>query len=75
MQPKDEGSCRAMLERFYFDKRDGQCKEFIYGGCKGNENNFKDMEECEKQCKGTFLKICTQTPLTRLFSWQKKVTI
>ena len=55
MQPKDEGSCSAMLEKFYFDKRDGQCKEFIYGGCRGNENNFKDMEECEKQCKGTFL--------------------
>ena len=53
MQPKDEGSCSAMLDKVYFDKRDGQCKEFIYGGCKGNENNFKDMEECEKQCKGT----------------------
>ena len=54
MQPKDEGSCGAMLEKFYFDKRDGQCKEFMYGGCRGNENNFKDMEECEKQCEGTF---------------------
>ena len=57
MQPKDEGSCSAMLDKFYYDKRDGQCKEFIYGGCRGNENNFKDMEECEKQCKGTFLKL------------------
>ena len=54
MQPKNEGSCSAMLEKFYFDIRDGQCKKFIYGGCRGNENNFKDMEECEKQCKGTF---------------------
>ena len=71
MQPKDEGSCGAMLEKFYFDKRDGQCKEFMYGGCRGNENNFKDMEECEKQCKGTFFDNMNSNPTSQTISWQE----
>ena len=75
MQPKDEGACSAMLEKFYFDKRDGQCKEFIYGGCRGNENNFKDMEECEKQCKGTVFLNMNPNHINKIISWQEEFTI
>lgn len=36
--------------RFYFDSSDGQCKGFYYGGCEGNKNNFKSLQECEARC-------------------------
>ena len=46
----EAGMCRAMIPRFYHDKNDGECKQFYYGGCGGNENNFETNEECEKSC-------------------------
>ncbi len=38
------------FKRFYFDGRDGQCHSFVYGGCGGNDNNFRDIQECEQTC-------------------------
>nr|AAY66790.1 putative secreted protease inhibitor [Ixodes scapularis] len=50
MKPKT-GPCKAKYERFHYDRKDLTCKPFIYGGCGGNENNFKTKEECQKACK------------------------
>jgi len=47
----EAGMCRAMLPRFYHDKNDGECKQFYYGGCGGNTNNFETLEECNSKCK------------------------
>jgi len=47
----EAGICRAMIPRFYHDQSDGQCKQFYYGGCGGNTNNFKTLEECNEKCK------------------------
>lgn len=44
------GPCKARLERFYFNRQLGKCEVFIYGGCKGNANNFKRVEDCMKEC-------------------------
>ena len=33
--------------RFYFDPSSGTCRQFYYGGCEGNKNNFKTIRECE----------------------------
>ena len=38
---RDGGDCRAAFTRFYFDKTEKKCKIFIYGGCGGNNNNYK----------------------------------
>ena len=48
--PPDTGRCRAFFRRFYFNPKSGECEEFIYGGCNGNENNFRTQEECEQTC-------------------------
>ncbi|XP_052004070.1 thrombin inhibitor hemalin-like isoform X2 [Xyrauchen texanus] len=47
---KDEGPCKAIKYRFYFDIDTGRCELFEYGGCQGNENNFKTLQECEEMC-------------------------
>ena len=50
--PLMPGSCFAAFPRVYFDSSDGQCKDFTYGGCAGNANNFRNKEECEELCGG-----------------------
>ena len=47
---EDKGPCRAMLRRYCFDSQTGKCKQFVYGGCAGNQNNFKSKDKCEKKC-------------------------
>ena len=50
--PKEAGICGAKNRRFYFDAASGQCKEFNYGGCEGNGNNFETEYECRMACTG-----------------------
>ncbi|XP_078346264.1 PI-actitoxin-Aeq3b-like [Oculina patagonica] len=49
--PKVVGQCRGAFPKFYYNKDSGECEQFIYGGCMGNENNFETKEECEERCK------------------------
>ncbi|XP_077551060.1 papilin-like [Haemaphysalis longicornis] len=65
--PKPEaGPCEAYMPRYYFDKSTKTCKEFIYGGCDGNRNNFKTPEECEASCAPTndYQRECLARPET-----------
>jgi len=48
---QETGPCRAAFQKFHFDSESGTCKEFIYGGCDGNDNRFDSIEECHKACK------------------------
>jgi hypothetical protein len=48
--PKVVGRCRAAFERWYFNSAVGRCEQFIYGGCGGNENNFRSEESCRVHC-------------------------
>ncbi|CAH0551174.1 unnamed protein product, partial [Brassicogethes aeneus] len=49
-QTKEEGPCRGQFKRYYYDQDSKQCKEFNYGGCKGNSNNFQTLKACNQQC-------------------------
>ncbi|NWV89639.1 TFPI1 inhibitor, partial [Machaerirhynchus nigripectus] len=46
----DDGPCKAIHIRYFFDIKSRKCEVFEYGGCHGNENNFLTLEECQKKC-------------------------
>ncbi|XP_031341557.1 papilin isoform X1 [Photinus pyralis] len=58
----DVGPCRNYDPRWYYDRNDGSCKQFMYGGCPGNGNNFYTDTECEEKCSGV-QDLCTLPPL------------
>ncbi|ETN82803.1 Kunitz/Bovine pancreatic trypsin inhibitor domain protein [Necator americanus] len=47
---EDEGPCKALLKRWRWDFEEGNCVEFNYGGCEGNQNNFETKEKCLERC-------------------------
>ena len=49
--PKLEGLCRASLFRFYFNDATKKCETFLFGGCRGNLNNFGSLQECHEACQ------------------------
>ncbi|XP_043925008.1 low-density lipoprotein receptor-related protein 11 isoform X2 [Protopterus annectens] len=50
LDPPDVGPCRGIFPRWYYDVTTGTCMHFIYGGCKGNENNFLQETDCVNEC-------------------------
>ena len=46
----DPGPCMAYIERYFYNTTSMMCEMFIYGGCKGNSNNYMTSEECMKAC-------------------------
>uniref|UniRef100_A0A8C5Y3E9 Uncharacterized protein n=1 Tax=Microcebus murinus TaxID=30608 RepID=A0A8C5Y3E9_MICMU len=48
--PKEGGTCRDFILKWYYDPKTKSCARFWYGGCGGNENNFESQKECEKVC-------------------------
>ena len=48
--PPEKGPCTDYVRRYYFHPSIEGCRAFFYGGCQGNENNFKTIEACEAEC-------------------------
>lgn len=48
--PPEVGPCRARIPSFYYDRYTQSCRQFMYGGCEGNANNFDSPEACEEAC-------------------------
>lgn len=45
-QKGETGPCKAYFKKYYFDKTEKKCKEFIWGGCDGVVP-FQTLEECQ----------------------------
>nr|ACY68698.1 Kunitz-type serine protease inhibitor isoform 2 [Parasuta nigriceps] len=48
--PDDSGPCKHNFKAFYYNAKQRKCLEFLYGGCEGNANNFRTIEECQRTC-------------------------
>jgi hypothetical protein len=53
-QNEASGFCRAAITKYFYDKTSSQCKQFVYGGCGGNQNRFDTIEECQIKCVKPF---------------------
>ena len=53
--PMNAGNCFNAQRAWYFDPRTGQCREFIFTGCGGNENRFRTSGECRQTCNGKYI--------------------
>lgn len=51
MQESVQGPCTGHFNRWYFESNKLMCVPFVYGGCRGNRNNFLTAEECNEACK------------------------
>ncbi|XP_042370708.1 kunitz-type protease inhibitor 2-like [Plectropomus leopardus] len=49
------GPCKAAFQHWYHDRQIGSCQPFIYGGCKGNKNNYLSKESCTATCTVTVI--------------------
>ncbi|XP_038589586.1 BPTI/Kunitz domain-containing protein-like [Micropterus salmoides] len=47
----ETGPCKAFVQRHFYNSSSMSCEDFIYGGCGGNLNNFKNEEECMQKCQ------------------------
>lgn len=50
LEDKVIGPCKAAIPRVFYNKNTKKCEDFLYGGCKGNNNNFETMEQCNSVC-------------------------
>uniref|UniRef100_A0A914KSL0 BPTI/Kunitz inhibitor domain-containing protein n=1 Tax=Meloidogyne incognita TaxID=6306 RepID=A0A914KSL0_MELIC len=45
-----EGFGNALLSRWYYNFKEGNCQKFIYRGIGGNRNNYVDYDDCMNAC-------------------------
>ncbi|KAL3985162.1 Kunitz/Bovine pancreatic trypsin inhibitor domain family protein [Acanthocheilonema viteae] len=55
--PKDTGPCNRFVTKWYYNKNDGTCTRFHYGGCGGTDNRFDSEQQCKNAC-GNFTDPC-----------------
>lgn len=64
--PAEVGNCANYVDRWYYDTREKSCRQFYYGGCGGNENNFETQHRCEQKCQKQEQQPQTEAPITNV---------
>ncbi|KAL1429685.1 hypothetical protein MTO96_015853 [Rhipicephalus appendiculatus] len=54
--PAKPGPCKAYIKAWYYDPNKMKCQPFVYGGCRGNGNNFESKGKCESRCGSKYNK-------------------
>lgn len=55
----ERGPCKGNCHSYYFDPSDYKCKQFTYGCCGGNSNNYLTQQACLNACNdGRFTFYC-----------------
>lgn len=49
--PAVTGECDKYIAKWYYDTSIKGCRQFYYGGCGGNDNNFNTEELCLDRCE------------------------
>ncbi|VDL77182.1 unnamed protein product [Nippostrongylus brasiliensis] len=49
-EAKETGPCTNFITKWYYNKADGTCNRFHYGGCEGTGNRFDNEQSCKAAC-------------------------
>ena len=45
------------MPSYFYNMSRGECVRFIYGGCRGNRNRFRQKIHCQNYCKNTIVPV------------------
>ncbi len=48
--PQEVGPCKGQVPAYFYNKDNGACESFWFGGCRGNANRFETEIECQTKC-------------------------
>lgn len=66
--PLEVGKGVEQLQRWYFDRKQQMCHQFIYRGLYGNANNFITQDTCQQNCERLkFHKFMTKFCFIKIF--------
>ncbi|KAG1925706.1 WAP, Kazal, immunoglobulin, Kunitz and NTR domain-containing protein [Pimephales promelas] len=67
--PAVQGPCKHWEARWAYNRLVKQCTPFVYGGCRGNKNNFRTRGECDAECPQPKRRQCkTCRPRGKIFA-------